>query len=200
MKDLPQPIVLEGEIIRLRPLEARHAFDIWPLVGDDYETWRWANSGAGIPHSAEELHEIFAAKIERAVQERAHYFTFEHKPTGHLVGSSAFLDIRPTDRHVEIGSTFIAPDFRGGIINYEAKLLMLTDAFERQECVRVTIKANAKNVRSRKSIEKIGATFEGTLRNQRQERDGSWRDAAYYSIIVEEWPEIKESLEKKLSI
>jgi RimJ/RimL family protein N-acetyltransferase len=110
-----------------------------------------------------------------------------------------FIDIREVDRHFEIGSTFIAPTFRGGNRNIEAKYLMLTEAFENRGAVRITIKANAANVRSRRAIEKIGAKLEGLLRNQRQERDGTWRTAAYHSVIVEEWPETKERLKKILS-
>jgi RimJ/RimL family protein N-acetyltransferase len=113
---------------------------------------------------------------------------------------TAYLDIREVDCHFEIGSTFIAPTFRGGNRNIEAKYLMLTEAFENRGAVRITIKANVANSRSRKAIEKIGAKLEGLLRNQRQERDGTWRTAAYHSVIVEDWPETKAKLEKLLSL
>mgnify|MGYP000113701511 FL=1 len=75
---------------------------------------------------------------------------------------------------------------------------MLSEAFENRDAVRVTIKANEKNVASRKAIEKLGAKLEGLLRNQRQERDGTWRTAAYYSVIVEEWPETKTRIRSVL--
>ena len=76
---------------------------------------------------------------------------------------------------------------------------MLADAFERQNCVRVSFKVNVKNIPSLTAIKKIGATYEGTFRNQRLERDGSWRDAAYFSIIIEEWPSVKSALESKIA-
>jgi RimJ/RimL family protein N-acetyltransferase len=118
--------------------------------------------------------------------------------SGTVIGATAFLDIRPDDHHCEIGSTFIVPIFRGGNRNVEAKFLMLTEAFEQRDCVRVTIKANALNTRSRTAIEKLGAKFEGLLRNQRKERDGTWRTAAYYSVTVEDWPETKLHLQRRL--
>ncbi|MFM5952175.1 MAG: GNAT family N-acetyltransferase, partial [Micrococcales bacterium] len=102
------------------------------------------------------------------------------------------------DRHVEIGHTFLAPRFRGGNRNTEMKFLMLREAFEVRSCVRVTLKANSKNLVSRRAIEKIGGKFEGLLRNHRQERDGTWRTSAYYSVIIEEWPTTNERLTQKL--
>ena len=185
-----------GNHVALRPLEISDAQKLWDLIGNDIETWRWVGSGAPVPSSAEDLHNEFLRKINRPDSE---YFAIIDISTGKVIGSSAFIDIREEDRHFEIGSTFIAPTFRGGNRNVEAKYLMLTEAFENRGAVRITIKANAANVRSRRAIEKIGAKLEGLLRNQRQERDGTWRTAAYHSVIVEEWPETKERLKKILS-
>lgn len=187
---------MDGKIVSLRLLELSDAFKLWDLIGDDVDTWRWVGSGAAIPSSVEDLHNEFSRKINRPDSE---YFAIIDKQNGTVIGSSAFLDIREEDRHFEIGSTFIAPTYRGNNRNVEAKLLMLTEAFENRGAVRVTIKANAANLRSRKAIEKIGAKLEGLLRNQRQERDGTWRTAAYHSVIVEEWPETKAALQKLLA-
>lgn len=144
-----------------------------------------------MPTSASDLRVEFERKITRP---DAQYFALIDNQTQKVIGSTAFLDIRPEDQHFEIGSTFIAPSFRGGNRNVEAKLLMLTEVFENRDGVRVTIKANSKNLASIKAIEKIGAKLEGVLRNQRLERDGTWRNAVYHSIIVEEWPETKAKL------
>jgi RimJ/RimL family protein N-acetyltransferase len=184
---------MHGKLVSLRPLEISDAQKLWDLIGDDADTWKWVGSGAPVPASANDLHNEFLRKINRPDSE---YFAIIDKVMGTVIGSTAYLDIREEDCHFEIGSTFIAPTFRGGNRNIEAKYLMMTEAFENRGAVRITIKANAANVRSRKAIEKIGAKLEGLLRNQRQERDGTWRTAAYHSVIVEDWPETKAKLEK----
>jgi N-acetyltransferase len=182
---------MKGKIVTLRPLTLDDAKLLWDEIGDDPNTWRWVGSGAPMPTSASDLRVEFERKITRPGSE---YFAVIDNKTQKVIGSTAFLDIRPIDHHFEIGSTFIAPSFRGGNRNVEAKLLMLTEVFENRDGVRVTVKANSNNVASRKAIEKIGAKLEGLLRNQRLERDGTWRTAAYHSIVVEEWPETKAKL------
>jgi RimJ/RimL family protein N-acetyltransferase len=187
---------MHGNLVSLRPLQLEDFEALWSEIGDDPDTWRWVGSGAPMPKSAEDLKGEFVRKLNRSDSE---YFGIVDLPTGRLIGSTAFLDIREEDRHFEIGSSFIAPAFRGGNRNTEAKLLMLTEAFEVRGAVRVTLKANALNLRSRAAIEKIGAKLEGILRNQRLERDGTWRNAAYHSVIVEEWPETKDNLLRLLA-
>lgn len=187
---------MEGKIVTLRPLTLDDAQLVWDEIGDDPNTWRWVGSGAPMPTSASDLRVEFERKIARP---GAEYFAVIDNKTQKVIGSTAFLDIRPIDHHFEIGSTFIAPSFRGGNRNVEAKLLMLTEVFENRDGVRVTIKANSNNVVSRRAIEKIGAKLEGLLRNQRLERDGTWRTAAYHSIVVEEWPETKAKLHDLLA-
>ena len=182
---------MHGNLVSLRPLVVEDAKTLWTQIGNDPDTWQWVGSGAPMPRSAEDLATEFSRQINRQDSE---YFAIVDLSTQTVIGSSAFLDIRPIDRHFEIGSTFIAPGFRGGNRNIEAKLLMLTEAFEVRDAVRVTLKANGQNTRSRAAIEKIGAKFEGLLRNQRLERDGSWRNAAYYSVILEDWPSTKQKL------
>lgn len=186
---------MDGKLVSIRTLQIADAKALWELIGEDEDTWRWVGSGTPMPTSAADLEVEFSRKINRPGSE---YFALVDNASGVVYGSSAFLDIRPVDRHIEIGSTFIAPSFRGGNRNIEAKLLMLTEAFERRDAVRVTIKANANNARSRAAIEKVGAKLEGLLRNQRLERDGNWRTAAYYSVIIEDWPETKAHLEQLL--
>ena len=181
--------------LEIQPLTQAAMELFWDEVGDDPETWQWIGGPAPIPQTKSE----FVTTISETVNSMAcEYFYFRDVLTGSVVAISAFLDIRPQDRHVEIGGTFIARRFRGGTTNYQMKLIMLTEAFEQRNCVRVTFKVNALNQRSRDAVLRLGAKFEGELRNQREQRDGSWRTAAIYSIIDSEWPAIKQSLTARL--
>ena len=188
--------MLQGPNLRLEPLTKQGVEDVWNEIGEDEETWQWIAGTDPIPTSANDLVAAFTTRMK---DPDAEFFCIRNH-AGEAVGISSYLDIRPRDKHVEIGSTFIARRFRGGNTNYELKLLMLQEAFENRNCVRVTFKANSRNQRSRLAILRIGAIFEGELRNQRQERDGSWRTAAIYSVIEQEWPSVKAHLEKKLGL
>lgn len=118
-------------------------------------------------------------------------------PNNEVVGLTCYLNIRQNDKGVEIGGTWYAPKFHGTKINPAAKLLMLENAFE-CGAERVELKTDALNARSRAAILKLGAKFEGIFRKHMLRENGTWRDSAYYSIIREEWPEIKENLLKRL--
>jgi RimJ/RimL family protein N-acetyltransferase len=181
------------EIHRLTP-ETMGRF--WDEVGDDPETLQWIGGPAPIPRTKSEFVQTISDTVESMACE---YFYFKDSASGAIVAISAFLDIRPLDRHVEIGGTFIARRFRGGNTNYQMKLMMLTEAFEKRNCVRVTFKVNALNQRSRDAVLRLGAKFEGELRNQREQRDGTWRTAAIYSIIDSEWPDVKQALMGRLA-
>lgn len=181
--------------LNLTPLTLLDIEDLWDEFGDDQESWQWLAGTDPLPRSKHELLQILGGRM---TQPGVEMFAIRNLH-GEIVGLSAYLDIRESDRHVEIGSTFIARRFRGGKTNFDLKLKMLTEAFEKRDCVRVTLKVNSKNQRSRDAVIRIGAKFEGELRNQRQERDGSWRTAAIYSVIVEEWPEVKAHLENLIA-
>jgi N-acetyltransferase len=185
----------DGQLQRL-PLELESVAEFWEEVGNDPETWQWMAGTDPIPESSQALQNTFGRRMSVT---DAEFFQFRDQATNEIVALSAFLDIREQDRHVEIGSTFIARRFRGGNTNYRMKLMMLTEAFDVRDCVRVTFKVNALNQRSRDAMLRIGATFEGELRNQREQRDGTWRTAVIYSIIDSEWPEVRQSLEQKIA-
>lgn len=120
------------------------------------------------------------------------------KETGEIVGSSSYMDIRPSDFHVEIGLTWYAENHRGTFVNPECKLLMLTEAFEFLEAKKVTLKCDGRNIHSQNAIRKLGAKYEGTLRKHRFTDYGDFRDTAYFSILLEEWPEVKTGLQERL--
>jgi RimJ/RimL family protein N-acetyltransferase len=125
-------------------------------------------------------------------------FATVHEPSGQVVGSTRYMNIDAANRRLEIGSTWIAAPWRRTAINTEAKYLMLRHAFETLGCIRVELKTDALNQRSRNAIRRIGATEEGTLRQHVITWSGRLRDTVYFSILDSEWPRVKRDLEQKL--
>ena len=121
-------------------------------------------------------------------------FVILNRNTGHLVGTTRFIELSPKEKKLEIGHTWMHPDYWSSGINTECKLLLLTYCFENLKTIRVQIRANEVNLRSRRAIEKIGATFEGILRKDKINYLGVPRNSAYYSIIDDEWPRVKANL------
>jgi RimJ/RimL family protein N-acetyltransferase len=120
--------------------------------------------------------------------------------TGQPIGSTRYLALRPEHRSLEIGWTWLAPACWRTGANVEAKLLMLWHAFEDLGCLRVEFKTDARNDRSRAALAALPAQFEGVFRKHMLVRGGERRDSAYYSIIDEEWPEVRENLERRLDV
>lgn len=125
-------------------------------------------------------------------------FVIYDSATGQPLGSTCFLDIRPEDKHVEVGLTWYAENSRGTKVNPACKLALLEIAFDELGCERVTLKCDATNQRSRNAISKLGAIYEGTLRRHKPTGPGTWRDTSFYSILSEEWPGVKEKLLARL--
>ena len=115
-----------------------------------------------------------------------------------MLGSTRYLALRPEHRSLEIGWTWLTPEAWGTGANIEAKLLMLGDAFERLGCLRVELKTDARNERSRGAMAALPAQFEGVHRKQMLVRDGLRRDSAWYSVIDDEWPEVRANLLRRL--
>ena len=115
-----------------------------------------------------------------------------------VIGSTRYLDVQQDDRTVEIGWTWYTPEAWGGVVNPEAKYLLMRHAFEDWHAIRVALKTDIKNLHSQAAIKKLGARYEGTLRNQRVRPDGSYRDTVIFSVIESEWPQVKAGLEQRL--
>lgn len=122
------------------------------------------------------------------------FFPFACRMEGKIVGCSSIFDVDQTHRHLEIGYTWITPSKRATVVNPVMKLLMLEYAFEEFGAVRVQLKCDARNAQSRAAIEKLGAKFEGIWRNHMILENGDLRQTAFFSIVPEEWPEVKERL------
>jgi RimJ/RimL family protein N-acetyltransferase len=126
-------------------------------------------------------------------------FATVHVASGQVIGSTRFMNIDVANRRVEIGATWIAAPWRRTAVNTEAKYLMLRHAFETLGCIRVELKTDALNQRSRNAIRRIGAQEEGILRQHVVTWSGRLRDSVYFSILNSEWPRVKQDLEQKLS-
>jgi len=147
--------------------------------------------------------EDFRKMIDKILdeQERGESVAFAtvEKNSGQAIGSTRFMNIDRSNRRVEIGSTWIVPAWQRTAINTEAKYLMLRQAFEAWKCIRVELKTDALNQKSRKAILRIGAKEEGTLRQHLVTWSGRVRDTVYFSILDNEWPEVKAGLEGRLA-
>ncbi len=189
-----EPVTLEGRHVRLEPLSLDHHAAL-SAVGLDPELWRWTTATVRTP-------EDMRAYIEEALSGQAGGqalpFATVARDSGQVVGSTRFGNIERVHRRVEIGWTWITRPWQRAAINTEAKYLMLRHAFETWGCVRVELKTDSLNERSRQAILRIGSKEEGTLRNHMITDTGRLRHTVYYSIIDEEWPAVKAMLEGKL--
>jgi RimJ/RimL family protein N-acetyltransferase len=188
-----KPITLEGTAVRLEPLRLEHAPLLWDVVKNETaETFRW------IPYSMAKP-EDFTTVVEKALAElqrgESLPFATVEKKSGRVIGSTRYMNIDVANRKVEIGSTWIAPAWQRSAINTEAKYLMIRHAFENWGCLRVELKTDALNQKSRNAILRIGAKEEGTLRQHLITYTGRVRDTVYFSILDKEWPAVKARLE-----
>jgi RimJ/RimL family protein N-acetyltransferase len=192
--DPHQDLVLEGAHVRLEPLALSHVGPLWE-VADDPEIWRWTTV---IRSSADLERYVEEALRARAAATALPFATIE-RASGRPIGSTRFGSIEPAHRRVEIGWTWIARPWQRTAINTEAKFLMLRHAFETWDCIRVELKTDALNVRSRTAILRIGAKEEGTLRSHMIMESGRVRDSVYFSVLESEWPDVKRALEGRLA-
>ncbi|NUT32902.1 MAG: GNAT family N-acetyltransferase [Hamadaea sp.] len=193
---------LVGSVVRLEPLDQRHAADLALAAEEQRDTYGFT----WVPRAGE-VAAYIDAQLERKASGRLFPYAQVSQATGRAVGATAFWDPRlwPDGERlaaVEIGFTWLAGPAQGTGINAEAKLLLLTHAFEVWNAPRVDLKTDARNARSRAAIAALGATFEGVLRNWSQSwapgEDGKLRDSAIFSIIDSEWPEVRRHLRKRL--
>lgn len=191
---LVEPCVLEGVHVRLEPLSLDH-LDALTAIGLDPELWRWTIAQQRTPEDMRRY--VETALAEQRLGQSIPFATVE-RASGRVVGSTRFASIERTHRRVEIGWTWIARPWQRTAVNTEAKYLMLRHAFETWGCVRVELKTNVKNERSRRAILRIGATEEGTFRKHYINADGTSRDSVYFSIVDDEWPSVKQRLESML--
>jgi RimJ/RimL family protein N-acetyltransferase len=187
--------VMEGEIVRLEPLAYRHEEGLFE-VAQDGRIWRWMPYDPG--GSRESFSAWFGDALAASSAGTEAAFATVDVATGEPVGSTRYLALRPEHRGLEIGWTWLAPARWQTGANVEAKLLMLDHAFERLGCLRVEFKTDSRNERSRAALAALPARFEGIFRKHMLVRDGERRDSAYYSIVDDEWPEVRENLSRRI--
>lgn len=190
---LPQ-ITLKGRLVHLDPLRPRHVEDLWPAA-DDERVWRPV---AAQVETKEDLADWVDARLSQVHDGTAQAFIQRRADTGEAIGATTLYDVDLGHRTMEIGHTWLSPKVWGTAVNTEAKLLLLDHAFDTLEALRVQLKADARNKRSQRAIEKLGATREGTLRNVQRLPDGQPRDMVHYSILDTEWPRVKGLLLERL--
>lgn len=209
------PVTLRGRLVCLEPMTIAHVDDLCSAASEDRSTYIYTN----VPNGQEETKLYIDGALMSFAKGRALPFVVRHIETGRIVGATRFLDLEvfswpppwppgvasgpsPSDAApptvAEIGSTWYAPSVQRTGVNTECKLLMLTHAFETWHTTRVTLKTDARNMRSRSAIQRLGAAFEGIRRAHVPASDGGIRDTAYYSILAAEWPEVRNNLLERL--
>ncbi|MFY9806311.1 MAG: GNAT family protein [Pseudonocardiaceae bacterium] len=199
LSDVP---VLHGSLVRLEPLSMNHGADLAVSAEEDRDVYGFTRVPRGW-----EVEGYLAAHFERANDGKLAPFAQVRHSDERAVGCTAYWDPRYWPGRselyaIEIGWTWLAASAQRTGINIEAKLLLLEYAFETLGVVRVDLKTDARNARSRRAIERLGAQFEGVLRRWSQSHapgeEGRLRDSAMFSVIASEWPTTKATLCRRL--
>ena len=191
-----QPVILEGRRVRMEPLKKEHADELAKFAFNE-QLWLWTTN---LMRDIQDLDRYVDCALDEQRRRDALPFVTVERATGRVVGSSRFGNIDVANRKVEIGWTWIDPAWQRTCVNTEAKLLMLTHAFETWKCIRVELKTDALNTKSRAAMQRIGATEEGTLRSHMITESGRIRDSVYFSIIEKEWAAARRGLLEKLNM
>ena len=190
MNWIQHPVILQGEKVKLVPLEHAHFGELLE-VGKQERIWEHISINGADPERL--LQHLKSAVLKRTTGEQ-YPFTVIDQKTGKIIGSTLFHNLFPEHRKLEIGWTWYDPVYWRTGYNRECKLLLLTYCFETLKTVRVQLQTDENNTRSRTAILGIGATFEGIMRKERIRANGAFRNTAMYSIIDEEWPRVKSLL------
>lgn len=189
---VPRP--LENAFVALEPYGPAHVEELHTTARSAPGIWRYMPDDLSV---IEDFEDWFEGALEEQRAGRAIFHAVRRKATGALCGSTSYLNVVPAHARLEVGYTWYVPDAQGTEVNPAAKLLMFANAFG-CGAERVELKCDARNARSRAAIRKLGAVEEGTLRRHMRTSDGHVRDTVYYSILREEWPEVRARLEARL--
>jgi N-acetyltransferase len=187
-----QPVTLTGRYVRLEPLSEAHIPGL-ARAGQDENIWRYMRYG--LLTSPERMGAWVHYLLDLQVHGGDLPFVVIHLPDEQVAGATRYLSINRHDRNLEIGGTWYGAQYQHTAVNTESKYLLLCHAFESLGCLRVQIKTDERNTRSRRAIERLGAVQEGVLRDHILLPDGYLRSSVIYSILLGEWPEVKKRLE-----
>lgn len=191
---LVEPVTLQGQFVRLEPLSMDHLDALW-AIGQDADLWKY------MPYhinTLDKMRTYLRTALDWQEIGTAVPFATIWQATQQVVGTTRFANIDTSNHRVEIGWTWIAAQWQRTPVNTEAKYLMLQHAFEKWHCIRVEFKTDELNTRSQQAIERLGAKKEGIFRHHMIVDSGRLRNSVYYSIINDEWPDVKAQLEAKL--
>jgi RimJ/RimL family protein N-acetyltransferase len=191
----PDPITLSGEHVTLEPLTLARHDELVDSVRDG-ELWNLWYTFIPTP-------DTMKADIEKRLDQQSKGsmlpFAVVAADSGKAVGMTTYMNIDAEQRRVEIGSTWYRKSVQRSALNTECKLLLLTHAFEKLDCIAVEFRTHFFNQQSRRAIERLGAKLDGILRNHRRSSDGTLRDTCVYSIIAGEWPSVRSHLRHQLA-
>ncbi len=187
-----RPITLTGRFVTLLPLGEDHAAAVAACSPPELFTYHFPPPEFTPAGFAALIHWLNSAPgyLPFAIRENA---------SNQIIGVTAYLDIRPEHRGLEVGFTWVAPSHQGTKVNPDCKYLLFKHAFEAQQALRVQLKTDLRNMQSQRAIEKLGAVREGVLRKHIIRPDGYVRDSVMYSVTCDEWPDVRERLERRLA-
>lgn len=189
-----RPVELIGERVEIRPMEAYHIQELFD-VGNNPAIWSYMPIKV---QSIEDMSYLVNGALQAREEGTEFPFVIFDKDSGEIVGSTRFLNISIPNSNLEIGWTWLSPTVWRTRINTECKYLLLKHCFETLGTIRVQLKTDSRNVRSQQAIERMGAVKEGVLRNHMVMSDGYFRNSVYYSVIDQDWAQVKDKLEGML--
>lgn len=196
MTDWVSRVTLQGKYVRLEPLSETHIPGLTQIgVGQDF----WHFMLYGDMNTEADMRGWVMDILEREKKGGDLPFAVIHLESGKVAGATRYLNIVPKDRGLEIGGTWYGTEFQRTAVNTECKYLLLSHAFETLKAIRMQIKTDSRNERSQRAIERLGAKWEGVLRNHMILPDGYIRHSVFYSIIDSEWVDVKKNLEAMLA-
>jgi RimJ/RimL family protein N-acetyltransferase len=191
--DFEKDIILENNRVLIRPMSLEDYGHLLPIAAEDRELAKFSPSQFYTPG-------LLSKYVSKAIDDRKNKlrypFVIYDKAANTYAGSTSYLNVSNPDRRIEIGWTWLGNEFQKTGLNRNCKYLLMEYAFDQLGFERVELKTDERNIKSRTAIEKIGGKFEGILRSHTVMTDGFRRNTVYYSILKEEWPEIKKQLEK----
>lgn len=187
-----KPVTLDGRRVRMEPLDLGKHWEGLLVIAMEPELWKWTQAKIRRP---EDLRRYLDTAMEELESGRSLPFATVDKASGSVAGCTRYGNIDVRNRRVEIGWTWVGKPYQRSHVNTEAKFLMMSHAFETLGCVRVELKTNVLNDKSRNAMKRIGCVEEGVLRKHAVNDDGEWRDTIFYSVLDTEWPAVKARLE-----